>query len=242
MEILYQDDHLVAVNKPPGLLVHRSPVDRRETRFALQLTRDCLGRRVYPVHRLDRATSGLLLFALSPDVARFLAAAFAGGGVRKEYLAVVRGFLDDSGVIDHPLADVADRLLPPSGSPGAERSALTRYRRLAAVELHCAVGRYPTSRYSLVAASPETGRRHQLRRHFKHLFHPLIGDTKYGEGRHNRFFREELGCARLLLHARELYFNHPLTGEPVALSAPLDAAYSAVLDRLGWRYAVPLRK
>ena len=142
MEILYQDDHLVAVNKPPGLLVHRSPVDRR----------------------------------------------------------------------------------------------------LAAVELPCAVGRYPTSRYSLVAASPETGRRHQLRRHFKHLFHPLIGDTKYGEGRHNRFFREELGCARLLLHARELSFNHPVTGEPVALSAPLDAAYSAVLDRLGWRYAVPLRK
>ncbi|HLO24569.1 MAG TPA: pseudouridylate synthase, partial [Geobacteraceae bacterium] len=110
------------------------------------------------------------------------------------------------------------------------------------VELPCAVERYPTSRYSLVAASPETGRRHQLRRHFKHLFHPLIGDTKYGEGRHNRFFREELGCARLLLHARELSFNHPVTGEPVALSAPLDAAYSAVLDRLGWRYAVPLRK
>jgi tRNA pseudouridine65 synthase len=238
LAVLYRDDHLVAVNKPAGLLVHRSPIDPRETRFALQLVRDILGRRVYPVHRLDRATSGVLLFALSPDTARLLGASFTDGRMSKEYLAVVRGSLDDEGVIDHPLAEVADRFLPRSESDGTARDAVTRYRRLATVELPFAVGRYATSRYSLAAASPVTGRRHQLRRHFKHLFHPVIGDTRYGEGRHNRFFREEFGCGRLLLHARELTFDHPVTGAPLSLSAPLDETFTALLDRLGWREAV----
>ena len=238
MEILYHDDHFVAVNKPAGLLVHRSPIDRHETRFALQVVRDLLGRRVYPVHRLDRATSGVLLFALSPDTACQLGAAFADGRMRKGYLTVVRGCLDDGGVIDHPLAGVTDRRLLPSKSDGTARDAVTRYRRLASVELPFAVGRYATSRYSLAAASPVTGRRHQLRRHFKHIFHPVIGDTRYGEGRHNRFFREELGCSRLLLHARELTFHHPVGGEQVVISAPLDDSFAALLDRLGWREAV----
>jgi len=238
IDILYRDDHLVAVNKPAGLLVHRSPIDPRETRFALQWVRDLLGRRVYPVHRLDRATSGVLLFALSPDAARPLAAAFSDGRMSKRYLAVVRGYLDDEGVIEHPLVDVADRRLSPGESEGVARDAVTRYRRLAAAELPSAVGRYATSRYSLVAASPVTGRRHQLRRHFKHLFHPVIGDTRYGEGRHNRFFRAEFGCSRLLLHARELTFDHPMTGEKLSLFAPLDETFAAFLDRLGWRDAV----
>ncbi len=239
ISILYRDDYLVAVNKPAGLLVHRSAVDPREKRFAVQLVRDILRRHVYPVHRLDRPTSGVLLFALSPDVARLLAASLATGVMDKEYLAVVRGYPVEVGVIDHPLAQVADRRLPQSSSGAGEREALTRYRRLATVELPCTVGRYATSRYALVVASPVTGRRHQIRRHFKHLFHPVIGDTRYGEGRHNRFFREELGCARLLLHARLLLLAHPATGAPVAITAPLDADFSLLLERFGWRDAVP---
>ncbi|HEY6872305.1 MAG TPA: pseudouridine synthase [Geobacteraceae bacterium] len=238
LEIIRQDDAFVAVNKPAGLLVHRSPLDPREERFALQMARNILGRRVYPVHRLDRATSGVLLFALSPGWARQLAAAFAERRVEKGYLAVVRGFTAEEGVIDHPLADLPDRY-PCLPRDDGERDAVTAYRRLATAELPVAVGRYPTSRYSLVAAFPRTGRRHQLRRHFKHLFHPIIGDTNYGEGRHNRFFREELGCSRLLLHAAGLTFPHPSTGGMVTLTAPPGGDFASLLGRLGWREAVP---
>lgn len=144
-------------------------------------------------------------------------------------------------MIDHPLADEPDRYLQFSRGDGDERDALTEYRRLAAVEIPVAVGRYPTSRYSLVAAFPRSGRRRQLRRHFKHIFHPIIGDTKYGEGRHNRFFREEFGCGRLLLHAAELTFPHPDGGGEVTVSAPLGEAFAPLIGRLGWLEAVPSR-
>lgn len=240
LEILYIDDHVVAINKPSGLLVHRSFIDRRETRFAVQLLRDQLGRRVYPVHRLDKPTSGVLLFGLSPEAARNLSEAFAAGAVSKTYLAVARGVADARGLIDHPLLEEPDRAGDRRTRSGKEpQAAVTAYRRLGEAELPFAVGRYSTSRYCLIEASPQTGRRHQLRRHFKHIFHPLIGDTKYGEGRHNRFFREHLGCHRLLLAATELTFPHPLTATPVAVTAPLDGTFVRVLERLGWQEAVP---
>ena len=233
--LLYRDDDYVIVHKPAGLLVHRSPIDRRETRFALQLVRDLVGRRVYPVHRLDKPTSGILAFGLSSVAARRLAEAFAAGQVRKTYLAVVRGITPEAGRIDHPLVEELDRYGDPLAEPDkGPQDAVTAYRRLAEVELPFAVGRYPTSRYSLIEARPETGRRHQLRRHFKHLLHPIIGDTKYGEGRHNRFFREEFACHRLLLAAVELAFVHPGTGQDLRIAAPPQEDFMAVLDRLGW--------
>jgi len=235
LEILFADDHLVAVHKPSGLLVHRSPIDRRETRFAMQLLRDQLGRRVYPVHRLDKPTSGVLLFALSADSARPLARAFAEGRVEKTYLAVVRGVPAETGTIDHPLREEPDGLAASGADPrkGAQ-AAVTAFRRLASTELPCAVGRYPSSRYALVEAQPRTGRRHQLRRHFKHLFHPIIGDTKYGEGRHNRFFREAFACHRLLLAAVELAVPHPADGSPLTICTPPEASFLAPLADLGW--------
>jgi tRNA pseudouridine65 synthase len=243
VEILYRDEYLVAVHKPSGLLVHRSPIDRHETRFALQEVRDLLGRRVFPVHRLDKPTSGVLLFALDPASARVVVDAFASGCVAKTYLAVVRGTMPDEGVIDHPLTEEPDRLAPGGADAGdrAPQRAVTAYRRLAEVELPVAVGRYPTSRYSLAALLPRTGRRHQLRRHLKHLFHPIIGDTKYGEGRHNRFFREEFQTARMLLHAAELTVPHPATGAPVTVCAPVDGDFAAIVARFGWLPALPPR-
>lgn len=240
MELIYRDALLAVFNKPSGLLMHRSPIDRHEKRFALQEARNILGQRVYPAHRLDKPTSGVLLFATSPDIAALLMPAFAGGDVHKTYLAVARGIVPESGIIDYPLVEEVDACDDQRTDQNKDaQPAVTEYRRLATAELPHAVGRYPTSRYSLLLAAPVTGRRHQLRRHFKHLFHPLIGDTRYGEGRHNRFFREQFGCHRLLLHAAELSLAHPLTGDPIGFTARLDARFAATITALGWRDALP---
>ena len=240
LALLYQDAHYVAVNKPAGLLVHRSKIDRHETRFALQMVRDQTGHHVYPVHRLDKPTSGVLVFGFTPEAARRLGEAFAQREVTKTYLAVVRGYLDAYGIIDHPLKERLDKKTDARARRDKPpQPAVTAYRRLAQVEVPFAVGRYPTSRYALAEVHPQTGRMHQIRRHFKHIAHPLIGDAKYGKSRHNRFFSTHYGCARLLLAATELAFTHPFTHAPLTLTAPLDAAFASVLAHLDWQGAVP---
>ena len=239
LALLRRDDNIAVFNKPAGLLVHRSWIDRHETRFALQMARDQLGQRVYPVHRLDKPTSGVLLFALSAEDATRLTDSFTAGKVAKRYLGVARGVVPESGTIDHPLLEEQDRRDPHRQEGKDPQEAVTAYRRLGSVELPFSVGRYATSRYSLVEAEPLTGRRHQIRRHFKHIFHPLVGDVNYGEGRHNRFFREEMAAPRLLLHAAELTFPHPGSGTSMTVAAPLDGAFTALLQRLGWQGAVP---
>jgi tRNA pseudouridine65 synthase len=239
LALLHRDDRIAVFNKPSGLLIHRSYIDRTETRFALQMARDLLGQRVYPVHRLDKPTSGLLLFALSPEDAATLTASFTYGQVRKRYLAVCRGIAPIEGVINHPLLEEQDRHDPFRQEGKEPQEAITTYRRLAAVELPFSVGRYPTSRYSLLEIEPMTGRRHQIRRHFKHIFHPLVGDVNYGEGRHNRFFREEFNCSRLLLHAAGLTIPHPADGQLMRFTAPLDSTFRFLLERLGWGDSLP---
>ncbi len=230
--ILFRDEWLVAVDKPPGLLVHRSDVDRRETRFAVQLVRDCVGRPVWPVHRLDRGTSGVLLFALSPEMAGALGRAFESDAMEKRYLALVRGWPDESGIIDHPLAPLDDdsRALPDR----APQPALTRYVRLARLELDVADDRHATSRYAMVELAPRTGRRHQLRRHLKHVAHPIVGDATYGKGRNNRAVAALIGVTRLWLHAHALALAHPQTGERLVLEAPLGADWQRLLALPGW--------
>ena len=236
MEILFLDDHLVAVTKPAGLLVHRSAVDRQETVSALQLTRDCIGRRVYPVHRLDRPTSGVLLFALSPESATVLCAAFATRQVTKRYIVVVRGIVPDEGIIDYPLVEEPDRMTDHLARAGkGAQEAVTSFRKLAVAELPYPSAHHATSRYSLVEACPLTGRKHQIRRHFKHLSHPVIGDTTHGNGFHNRLFRMELDCPLLLLHAMALTIPHPATGERMTMTAPLDETFTHILERIGWQ-------
>jgi tRNA pseudouridine65 synthase len=232
LPILYRDAVVVVVDKPPGLLVHRSPIDRHETRFAVQLLRDQLGRHVYPVHRLDKGTSGALAFALDPDTARGLAEQFAGKQVRKTYIAIVRGWPPASGVIDHPLDAVRDAYAPAADS--GPKPCRTRFRTLATVELPVRVDRYPTSRYALVELEPETGRRHQLRRHLAHLSHPIIGDSTYGKGRHNRLFAECYGVRRLLLACVRLEFAHPATGATVRVEAGPGPEFAALSRQLPW--------
>lgn len=242
MQILLHDPDFIAVHKPAGLLAHPSPIDRHEKRHALGMARQLAGCHVYPAHRLDKPTSGVLLFALNPWAARELAGQFAGRQVEKTYLAVVRGIAPESVVIDHPLADEPDRLAgqeSPVSSP--PRESITCCRRLAIIELPFAVGRYSSSRYSIVEARPITGRRRQIRRHLKHLLHPIIGDTTYGEGRHNRLFRDQFGVNRLLLAAMELSFAHPRSGEPITVTAPLDGEFASIIRRFGWEAALPSR-
>jgi tRNA pseudouridine65 synthase len=235
MKSLYQDEHFVAVNKPAGLLVHRSDIDRHETRFAVQLLRDQLGRRVFPVHRLDKPTAGVLLFALDAEAARRMMTVFMGGSIRKTYLAIVRGHTAEVDTINHPLKEVLDRMTDAKADPDKQaQTAVTHYRRLATAELPHAVGRYPSCRYSLLQISPETGRKHQIRRHMKHIFHPIVGDTTHGDGRHNTFFRTHFTCNQLLLAATGLAFVHPYSSQPVNITAPLDQVYSRVISELGW--------
>ena len=233
LPIVYQDEWLVAIDKPAGLLVHRSDIDRHETRFAVQLLRDQLGRRVTPVHRLDKGTSGVLLFAFDTEIVRRLQTAFESGTVAKTYLAVVLGLPPEAGVIDHPLRrdhDDFGRQLPTAEA----QAALTRYRRLATVELPVAIDRYPTSRYALVEMHPETGRRHQLRRHMKHIGHPIIGDATHGKGVHNRYFQQTFGCHRLLLACTRLVFDHPVATRKVDTHATLTGEFAALIERFDW--------
>ncbi|WP_460231984.1 tRNA pseudouridine(65) synthase TruC [Aurantivibrio plasticivorans] len=234
LEIIYQDDALVAVNKPSGLLVHRSMIDRHETEFALQKVRDQIGQRVYPVHRLDKPTSGVLVFALSPETARKLSSQFAENRVFKRYIAVVRGYTPDYGVIDHPLKEELDKIADKRAQKDKPpQDAITEYKTLATVEIPEFVERYPQTRYSLVECLPKTGRKHQIRRHMKHIAHPIIGDAKHGKGVHNRFFQSRYDSHRLLLTCVEMKCKHPISGVELILTASLDEQFLRVINSLG---------
>lgn len=239
LEILYQDEYLVAINKPSGLLVHKSPIDKHETQFALQMVRDQIGQYVYPVHRLDKPTSGVLLFALDAQMAQTMSLLFRSSQVDKEYLAVVRGFTEDTSLIDYPLKQMLDtKEQKKQGITKETQEAKTEYTRLATVELPFSVSRYPVARYSLVKLLPKTGRKHQLRRHMKHIFHPIIGDTKHGRGEHNTLFREKYACHRLLLHAYRISFNHPIYKEKLVIDATLDDTWLRIFKEFGWENVV----
>jgi tRNA pseudouridine65 synthase len=223
LTILYQDEYLVAIDKPSGLLVHRSEIDKRETLFAMQLTRDLVGQHVYPVHRLDRPTSGVLLFALSSEVARKMSELFIAGFVSKTYLAVVRGVTPDQLHIDYALKEILDKKSDKKANKDKEpQSAQTSLVRLADIELPFPSGRYPQTRYSLVELTPHTGRKHQLRRHMAHIRHPIIGDTNHGDGKKNKAAKEHLGLDRLALVAKELSFPHPISNEKITITAEID--------------------
>jgi len=231
LEILYQDEHLVAINKPSGLLVHKSPIDKRETEFALQMVRDQIGQYVYPVHRLDKPTSGVLVFALSSEVARLLSEQFREHTIQKEYLAVVRGYTKESELIDYDLKVILDKKADKDRTQNKEpQSAQTYYECLGTVELPFPVSRYPVARYSLLKLFPKTGRKHQLRRHMKHILHPIVGDTKYGRNEHNNLFREKFNSHRLLLHSSSINFIHPISKVVLVLNAKMDEPFRRSYD------------
>lgn len=227
LEVLYRDERCIAVNKPPALLVHKTQQAPGENRALMQLLRDQIGQHVYTVHRLDRATSGAILFALDSDASRQICNAFREKTVQKHYLAVVRGWLATPELsVDMPLlSENRKESLPAS----------THFKSLAQMALDIPIGSYSTTRFSLLEASPETGRRHQIRRHLKHSNHPIIGDSNHGDSAYNVFAREKLGATRLMLHARSITIILPWENEPRTIIAPVEEGFSAVCERLGWQ-------
>lgn len=235
LSILFQDDCLVAINKPPDLLIHRSELDPHESQNAMTLLRNQLGQWVYPIHRLDKPTSGVLLFALNQEVARHLSDLFAQQLIMKSYLAIVRGFTDVKAKIDYPLKNQWHKQLKRKNRPlPSVQTAITEYHRLATIELPYAVGPYPTARYSFIKVFPKTGRNRQIRRHMKHIFHPIVGDVAYGDGKHNAFFRKQYFCHRLLLHAHAIHFKHPMGETKLSIQAPLFQDFQRVIDTFQW--------
>ena len=219
LPILYQDAHLVAIDKPAGLLVHRTGLDAGETRFAVQLLRDQIGRPVWPLHRLDKGTSGVLVFALDADTASAGSSLFQSGSlVAKRYLAMVRGWPAQAGRIDHPLKRMRDDTRQ-SARATEVQEAVTRFESLAQFALPIPYGSFSQTRCALLALWPETGRRHQLRRHCKHIAHPILGDATHGKGPLNRSVAQCLGLQRLWLHAQSLCLSHPWTGEDLVIEA-----------------------
>jgi tRNA pseudouridine65 synthase len=223
LELLYRDEHLAIVNKPTGWLVHRTPLDKGETRFVLQTLRDQIGKHVWPVHRLDKGTSGVLLFALDADTARTLGQAFESGqGLQKTYRAVVRGWPADAGLIDHPLKRMPDDMR-------TERlevqPAQSRFANLRHFDLPLPQQGFTSTRCAEVALEPLTGRRHQLRRHMKHIAHPILGDATHGKGPLNRAVADLIGLQRLWLHAERLELSHPVSGQLLRLESPLPSEW-----------------
>lgn len=223
--VLHADQALVAIDKPAALAVHRSRLVGRDEEYLIDRVRAATGRTLYLAHRLDRATSGVLLLAADRAMAAALGRQFMQREVRKTYLGVVRGWPAPEGQVDHPL----DAPGKPEPKP-----ALTRWCCLATVEVPIPLGRYPQQRYALLALEPETGRHHQLRRHLHHVSHHLIGDTTHGRGDHNRLFRMHYAVHRLMLHAWRIELAHPATGAPLRIEAPPDATWTGLMQRFGW--------
>jgi len=232
LDILYRDESVVAVYKPAGLLVHRSAIDRHETAFAVQMLREQLQQRVYTVHRLDKPTSGVMIFAFSSGDAARLSDQFQQRKVTKNYAALVRGFMPAEGSVDYAYAKRFDPLDPATHDRDRKQSAITHYKCLRQFELNIPIDRYQSARFSLLQLKPETGRKHQIRRHMKHLSHPIAGDTTYGDGKQNKLLREHFNCQRLMLTANRLQFEHPQSGQNMDIKAEPDASFAGVISAM----------
>ncbi len=235
LEILFEDEYLVAINKPSGLLVHKSMIDKHEIYFAMKILSEQIGKWVYPIHRLDKPTSGVLLFALDSHTAKLMSEQFSSHIIEKTYIAISRGYVAKEGVIEHALTQKLDKIADRDKNEDKEaQEAMTVFKCLGHIEIDAQVGKYDKTRYSLVELKPSTGRKHQLRRHMKHINHHLLGDTKYGRGEHNKFVREKYDMHRLLLHAISLRVKHPYTEKELFIKAPLDEVFKRMLKEFNF--------
>lgn len=225
LKILFQDDHIVAVNKPHGLLVHRTSMAADANEFALQILREQLQKTVFPVHRIDRKTGGILVFALNKEIDSQMQQLFARRQVDKKYLAIVRGHTPDEVAIDYPLKNEKRGL----------QEACTIFRTIDKAELNIPSGKHSTSRYSLVEVYPITGRMHQIRKHFAHIYHPIIGDRPHGCNKQNKLWLEIFQMNTMLLHASELRFSHPVTKQDIIIKAEIQSEFRRAYEILGFK-------
>lgn len=227
LDIIFEDEHLVIIDKPAGLLVHRTRQAFGEDENALTQLRDQIASWVSPVHRLDRATSGILLFAKNEEILPLLKGMFMERAIHKKYLTIVRGIPSEKeGLIDHPLHSERSNKL---------QEAQTRFKIWAESEIpYNSTGRYPTSRYSLLEVDLLTGRTHQIRRHLAHIRHYIIGDKKHGDNKQNIFFEGQFGLQNLLLHSWSLGFTHPLTKEMITITCAPPLHFQKIMEELGW--------
>lgn len=228
LTICFEDNYYIAINKPHGLLVHRSPIVADAEEFALQKLRDQIGHEVHPCHRIDRKTSGVLLFAKSRDALKDIRARFEAHEIKKEYLAILRGFADSQGTINYPLKN----------EKGKSQEAVTNYKLIEKSEIDLPFGKHQTSRYSLVSAQPITGRMHQLRKHFAHILHPIIGDRPYGCNKQNKLFKEKWNISTMMLHSSGLEFEHPYSKEIIKIETVPQESFLECLQILGFRYSI----
>lgn len=221
--ILYKDESIVVVSKPAGLLVHKTKIAEEQNAFLVQYLRNQIGQHVYPAHRLDRKTSGILVCALTKEADSALQAIIRSAHTQKYYLCLVRGFVPDKGVIDSPLKKENGKL----------QDALTLFAHLAQTEIDVHVSKYPKSRYSIALVAPKTGRMHQIRRHMAHIRHYIIGDLKHGECKHNKMFKEKMGLKNMLLHAWRITFKHPFKEELIDIEAPIPHYFTEIFLKIG---------
>jgi tRNA pseudouridine65 synthase len=225
LNIIFEDENFVAINKPPGLLVHRTRIAEEKKIFALQLLRDQVGYRVYPLHRLDRPTSGVLIFGKNQESAKIFGSLFENKAIYKEYFAIVRGYTPEAQIIDSPIKNKEKNIL---------QDAVTSFSTIAIIELPIPVGRYETARYSLVKVIPLSGRMHQIRKHFGHIRHYIIGDKIHGDWRHNRMFADRFDCNQLFLHAYSLRFIHPFDKSPIHIKADFPKHFVKIFKQFEW--------
>lgn len=225
IKILFQDDYILAVHKPNNMLVHHSAManNQLEEKSLVQLLYDELGAKYYPIHRLDRKTSGIILFAKQKEFVKPFQDLFINNQIQKTYYGLVRGFISEKGKIDSPVK---------GRDANVHKEALTYYKRIETFEIPIKVGPYEISRYSLVELQPKTGRLHQLRIHMNKISHPLIGDPKYGDRFHNRMFEEILNNQAMFLHAKTLIFTHPFTKEIHQLETNFSENWKTVISKL----------
>jgi len=228
VEILYQNERFAVVNKPPKMLVHKTEIANGDTEFLLQTVRDQLGRKVWPLTRLDRGTSGAIIFVFSPEDVAFFN---ANASIEKFYFVVARGFAPQEGTIDHALRPPVDPYLRTQKTE--PQATVSHFKTIAFGEVPVPLGKYDKTRLSLIRLWLETGRQHQIRRHLKWLAHPVIGDATYGKGNLNRALYEYFGISRMLLHCALLKIQLP-GAAALAVQAPLDDEFKNVLDRMGW--------
>lgn len=222
LDILYQDEYYVVINKPTGLLVHRTKVANDTDVFALQLLRDQIGVKVNPIHRLDRKTSGVLMFGLSKEATSAVQSLFTSKQIRKEYHAIVRGYITEDKIIDYALTNLK----------GKSQEAITSFESWQLSECPFKTTKFASSRYSLVKAYPRTGRMHQIRRHLNHMRHPIIGDRPHGCNKQNKYFLQEYGLTEMMLHAYKLSFVHPFSHEDISITAPYYDTFKRISSTL----------